>query len=222
MSDNTDQQDISWNEALETLIAEEGERCGGLTWLYTEAERYYSRMNNYIALPVIVLSTLTGFISGSSQMIFDDSKTSSIGIGAVSVFTGVLSTVGSYFAWAKKTEGCRISALQYSKLQKFIRIEMTLPKVERIHARDMLKMIRETVERLLETSPAVPQHIIEEYNKKFNHKEDISHPDMTQGVTKVKVNRNSYDDGKNPEDFITRVVKGTDGKDVVKVTMAEL
>lgn len=218
MGDLESQSDISWNEALETLIAEEGERCGGLSWLYTEAERYYSKMNNYIALPVIVLSTLTGFISGSSQIIFNDASTASIGIGGVSLFTGVLSTVGSYFSWAKKAEGSRITALQYSKLQKFIRIELTLPKVERIYARDMLKMIRETVERLLETSPTVPPHIIEEYNKKFKDKKEISHPDMTQGVTKVNINRNTYDDGKNESDMITKIVKG----DTVKIKMLEI
>ena len=157
-----DEQEVSWNDSLETLIAHEGEKCSGLAWLYTEAERYYSKMNTFIALPVIVLSTVTGFISGSSQLLFANSAVASIGVGGVSLFTGILSTVGSYFAWAKKTEACRITALQYSKLLKFIAIEMTLPKAERIRAKDMLKIIRETAERLLETSPTVPPHIIEE------------------------------------------------------------
>jgi hypothetical protein len=181
--------EVSWNSSLETLIGQEGEKCSGLAWLYGEAELYYSKMNNYIALPVIVLSTLTGFISGSSQMIFDNPTTSSVGIGAVSLFTGVLSTFGSYFSWAKKTEACRITALQYTKLLKFITIEMTLPKEERIRERDMLKMIRETAERLLETSPAVPRHIIAEYKKRFDSKTDITHPEMTTGVIKLVINR---------------------------------
>ena len=181
--------EVSWNSSLETLIGQEGEKCSGLAWLYGEAELYYSKMNNYIALPVIVLCTLTGFISGSSQMIFDNPTTSSVGIGAVSLFTGVLSTFGSYFSWAKKTEACRITALQYTKLLKFITIEMTLPKEERIRARDMLKMIRETAERLLETSPAIPRHIIAEYKKRFDSKTDITHPEMTTGVIKLVINR---------------------------------
>lgn len=201
-----DQSEISWNKELEDLIAQEGEKCAGLAWLYTEAERYYSKANTSIALPVIILSTLTGFISGSSQLIFNNPDTSSIGIGAVSLFTGVLSTLGSYFAWAKKTEGCRISALQYGKLQKFIAIEMTLPKVERIRARDMLKMIRETVERLMETSPAVPPHIIEKYNQTFKDEVGIAHPEMTTGVRKLVINRNIYDDHQDPH-TITKVVE---------------
>jgi hypothetical protein len=201
-----DQSEISWNKELEDLIAQEGEKCAGLAWLYTEAERYYSKANTSIALPVIVLSTVTGFISGSSQMIFSNPDTSSIGIGAVSLFTGVLSTLGSYFSWAKKTEGCRISALQYGKLQKFIAIEMTLPKVERIRARDMLKMIRETAERLMETSPAVPPHIITKYNETFKDEVGIAHPEMTTGVRKLVINRNIYDDHADPH-TVTKVVE---------------
>lgn len=193
IADDSTQDTISWNDSLENMIGTEGEKCGGLAWLYIESERYFSKMNTYVALPVIVLSTLNGFLSGSSQIIFHDAASGSIGIGAVCLFTGVLSTVGSYFAWAKKTEACRISALQYRKLQKFIITEMTLPKTERIRAKDMLKMIRETVERLLETSPAVPEHIIKEYNVRFKSTSEVSHPEMTQGIAKIIINKSSYD-----------------------------
>lgn len=179
---------ISWNPALEKLIAREGEKCAGLAWLYSEAERYYSRNNTVIALPVIVLSTVTGFLSGSSAIIFGANDLSSIGTGAVSLFTGVLSTIGSYYAWAKKSEACRISALQYSKLQKVIAIEMTLPKNERVPAPAMLKMMRDNVERLLETSPAVPEHIIEKYKSKFKHETEVAHPEITNGIPKVEIN----------------------------------
>lgn len=212
-----DQSEISWNKELEDLIGKEGEKCAGLAWLYRESEQYYSSRNNYVALPVIVLSTLTGFISGSSQLIFANPDTSSIGIGAVSLFTGVLSTIGSYFSWAKKSEACRISALQYSKLHKFISVELTLPKIERIRAKDMLKMIRETVERLLETSPAIPKAIILEYNQKFAKGEaTISHPEIATGVMPVEINRKIYDDHDDPH--TTKKVAFVDEKtSVVKI-----
>lgn len=179
---------ITWNSALETLIAKEGEKCAGLAWLYREAERYFSRNNSVVALPVIVLSTLTGFMSGSSMLIFGGSDLAAIGTGAVSVFTGILSTIGSYYAWAKKAEACRISALQYSKLQKSIAVELTLPKNERVPAAAMLKLIRENVDRLLETSPLVPEHLIEAYRHKFKDEKDVAHPEITNGIPKIEVN----------------------------------
>jgi hypothetical protein len=186
-----EQDVISWNDALETLIAQEAERCIGQSWLHNECEQVFSGRTNWIALPVIVLSTLNGFLSGSSQMIFSNATSSSIGIGAVSLFTGVLSTVGSYFAWAKRTEAHRISAIQYQKLSRFLAIELTLPKKERIQAKDILKIMRDQVERLLEISPAIPEFIQDKYRKQFKDISGVAHPQIIGGLHKVIINKDS-------------------------------
>jgi hypothetical protein len=184
-----EQESISWNSALETLIAHEAERCSGLSWLHGECEGYFAYRTNMIALPVIILSTVNGFLSGSSQMIFSNATSSSIGIGAVSLFTGVLSTVGSYFAWAKRTEAHRISAIQYKKISRFLTIELSLPKNERIQANDILKLTREQIERLLEISPAVPECIQQKYRVKFKENCDVAHPEIISGLNKVFINK---------------------------------
>jgi hypothetical protein len=85
-------------------------------------------------------------------------------------------------------------------------VELTLPKVERIRAKDMLKMIRETVERLLETSPAIPTSILDRYNQKFGKTPGISHPEIASGVEPVTINRNIYDDHEDPH-VGTKVIK---------------
>lgn len=185
-----DENEITWNDALETLVAEEAEKCGGLSWLHIECEKYFSRYTNWIALPVIILSTVNGFMSGSSQTIFAGSpQVASIGLGVVSLFTGVLSTVGSYFAWAKRTEAHRISAIQYQKVSKFLTIELSLPKSERVAARDILKITRDQIERLLEISPAVPDSILIKYKEKFKGSDDIAHPEIIKGFKKVFINK---------------------------------
>jgi aspartate carbamoyltransferase regulatory subunit len=180
---------ISWNDSLESLVAEEAEKCAGLSWLHTECERYFSVHTNCIALPVIILSTVNGFLSGSSQTIFTNAQVSSIALGVVSLFTGVLSTLGSYFAWAKRTEAHRISAIQYQKISKFLTIELTLPKSERIAAKDILKITREQIERLMEISPAVPESIIAKYKLRFKDTNDVAHPEVIQGLKKVVINK---------------------------------
>ena len=151
-----DSKDITYNSALEKLIAEEAERCSGLSWLHNKAEAYYSLRNTWIALPTIILSTVVGFLSGTSTSIFSNPMTASVGIGSVSLFTGVISTIGTFYGFAKRTEAHRIASIQYSKLGRFLSIELTLPKSERIAAKDVLKITKDSIERLLETSPAVP------------------------------------------------------------------
>jgi hypothetical protein len=187
MDDNEVQ--ITWNDSLEILVAEEAEKCGGLSWLHGECEKYFSFRTNCIALPVIILSTVNGFLSGSSQTIFSNAQASSIGLGVLSLFTGVLSTIGSYFAWAKRTEAHRISAIQYQKIAKFLTIELSLPKKERVAAKDILKITREQIERLMEISPAVPEGIIYKYKSTFKELNDIAQPEIIQGFKKVNINK---------------------------------
>jgi hypothetical protein len=180
-----DNKDITYNSALEKLIAEEAERCSGFSWLHNKAEAYFSVRNSWIALPTIILSTLVGFLSGTSSSIFSNPTSASVGIGSVSLFTGVISTIGTFYGFAKRAEGHRIASIQYSKLGRFLSIELTLPKTERIAAKDVLKITKDSIERLLETSPAVPDNIINQYKELFKSYTDVAHPDITNGLRKV-------------------------------------
>ena len=181
---------ISYNAAMERLIAEESERCNGNSWLHAKAEAYYSVRNSCIALPTIILSTLVGFLSGSSASIFKGEPTAaSIGIGCVSLFTGIISTIGNYYNFARLNEGHRIAAIQYAKLSRFLSIELTLPQSERINAKDILRLTKDNIERLLEISPSIPESIIRRYKAEFKERyPDIAHPDITSGLRKVIVN----------------------------------
>jgi hypothetical protein len=188
--DSSAEMTITWNDALETLVAEEAEKCGGLAWLHAEAERYYSHKTNWVAIPVIILSTVNGFLSGSSSTLFASNQVaSSIGVGMISLFTGIVSTIGSYFAWAKRTEAHRISAIQYQKMSKFLAIELTLPKVERIAAKDILKITKDQIERLLEISPAIPLQIVAQYKKTFNVADGPAQPEIIGGFKKIVINK---------------------------------
>lgn len=185
-----DQQEITWNPALEDIIADEGEKASGLYWLHAKAETHYNKLNTYIALPVICLSTLNGFVSGASTSMFSDAQTASLGVGGVSLFTALLSTIGQFFSWAKRTEGHRMAGIQYLKLSKFIGVEMSLPQKERIRAKDILKIVRDQSERLMEISPAIPDFLKVEYQKNFKDNE-CSVPEVANGIHKININRRS-------------------------------
>ena len=180
-------KDIEWNESLEELMASEGEKCRGLAWLHTQAELKYSRLNTYIALPVIVLSTLTGFFSASAGSILPEGNVTAGALGGVSVLVGVLNTVGSFFGWAKRSEGHKVAYLTYSKLYRFISIEMSLPRDQRMRAKDFLKTIRDQIDRLGEICPAIPPDVIVSFNKKFHDEPGITKPEITNGLEKIEI-----------------------------------
>lgn len=184
----SDKKTLHWNPQLERILACEGERALCFSWLHARAEKRYSRLSTYVALPVIVLSGVNGFISGIGGSIVPDPGALGIGVGALSLGIGILNTVGTYFGWAKRSESHRMVAIQYSKIHRSILIELSLPRDERIAAADMLKMIRDQLDRLHETSPQVPDEIIAEFRGKFGETTpEVSKPEITNGLDPIEV-----------------------------------
>ena len=193
---------IKWNSQIERIIAEQGERALCYAWLHTHSEKRYSTFYNYIALPTIVLSTVAGTASIGSQTLFSDPVASSVGIGTLSLIVGVLNTVSTHFGWAKRSEAHRQTSVAYSKIHRFILVELSLPRTERIQAGDMLKVVREQLDRLQETSPQVPDVIISNFKKTFGKTTpDLSKPEITNGLDPIDV----YVEGSSPEAFKTSI-----------------
>lgn len=182
-------RDLSWSSALEVLIAQEGERCRGYSILHQQSEGYYSKRNNWIAIPVIILSTLSGTASvGSSSLFAGDTQISSIVIGLVSISVGVMNTINSYYSFSRKAEAHRIAYLHYNKLFQTVSIELALPRQERVEPEVLLKELRSQMERLAETTPTPPESILSAFTKRFKEYDaTIARPAETNGLSKVKV-----------------------------------
>lgn len=180
---------ISWNPELEDLLKAEGEKALGSAWIHARCENYYAQRNQWIAIPCVVLSTLSGSASVGSQTMFSDAKTASLAIGAVSIFVGILQTLSGFWGFAKLQEANRIAEIAYSKLHRFIAVELTLPRAERVAPKDMLKFCRDSIERLAETSPLIPETIVSEFTAKFSKDyADVAVPDRANGLRRIIVN----------------------------------
>ena len=179
--------EIQWNSQLEKILAQEAERSLCYSVMHRESEGRYSTLNNYIALPCIVLSTLTGATSVGSQTLFGDSQYAAVGIGVVSITVGILQTLNSYFSWARRAEGHKSSSIQYGKLHRFLMIELSLPRTSRMTAKDLLKTMRDQMDRLFETSPALHPLIVDQFKAKYKDNKDISRPEIANGLDAVEI-----------------------------------
>ena len=186
---------VSWTHSLEEYFKSTGEKANCLSVVHKRAEGLYAYRRNFIDLPVIVISSLVGFMSvGSSSMFAGQEEHSSIALGILSLFVSVLNTVGSYFQWAKRSEGHRISSIQYGKLYRFLSIELSLPRDERMSPTDLLKKVKDDYERLQEISPLVPPELITEFQKKFKDNKEVSMPDELNGVHSIKIFSGDYNE----------------------------
>ena len=180
-------EEIHWNQQLEEILSQEGERALCFAWLHNKSQARVSKYDTNIALPVIVLSTIAGTGSIASQSLFGNSQAASVIIGVISLGVGVMNTISNYFGFAKRSEAHKISSMTYAKIHKFIVIELALPRKERMKAKDMLKIIREQLERLAETSPQIPDPIIAMFNAKFHDQTNVSKPEITNGLDPIHV-----------------------------------
>lgn len=180
--------DVGWTTLLEEYFVEQGEQAHGLSLLHKQAEQMYSHLKTLIEIPVIVVSSITGFLSvGSTSMFEGEQMTSSIALGILSLLVSVFQTIGTYFGWARRAEGHKISSIQYSRLHRFLRIELSLPRDQRQTPGDLLKYVRDAIDRLQEISPMVPVRVVEEYKKRYGKITNISHPAETNGLEKINV-----------------------------------
>ena len=179
--------DVSWTEKLEEFFASSGEKAHCLSMMHKQSEALYSRRRNFIDLPVIIGSGVIGFLNAGSSTMFEDAKISSVALGVGSLVVGILQTINTYFNWSKRAEGHRISAIQYSKLYRFLCVEMSLPREERMSPSDLLKQTRDSYDRLQEISPMLPPEVIHEFKKKYGKDTTISKPEEANGLEKIDV-----------------------------------
>jgi hypothetical protein len=187
MSDSNEQPEVSWSDQLELYFKQTAEKSECLSIIHSHAERIFTRRKVVLELPCIVLSAVVGFCSvGSGYMFGSNQMLSSITLGVGSLFVSSLQTISSYFAWSKRAEGHRISAIQYAKQHRFLVVELALPRDQRIHANTMLKLVRSDYDRLAEVSPMLPKESLEFFDSKFK-KYTISKPPEVNGLEPVKI-----------------------------------
>ena len=181
--------EIEWNAALEELLCNEAEKCSGLAWLHGRSELYYSKQNNRLQIPIIILSTVVGAASvGSGSLFPGNAGIASVSLGAVSILVSILGLLNTHYAFGKRAEGHKLGSVQYAQIYRMIHIEMSLPRSQRMSPKSVLRYIKDDLKRLMETLPRVPENIIEDYKNVIlpNAASGVSHPDITNGIHRVE------------------------------------
>jgi len=171
---------VDWNTGLEQVIKKEGEQAESMFVLHNNSSKVSSRNNDWIMIPSIVLQTLTGFLSATGGMI------NPLILGSVSVFTGILSTLLSYYKFSAKAEGHRVVALLYMKIYKLVEVELALPVDQRMSASKLLEEVRKKIAHIQEIAPEIPDAVIDSYKHKFKNISSAK-PLIANGIDEIKI-----------------------------------
>ena len=170
---------INWSSGLEGVLVKEGEEAESLFWLHNRASVIATRNNDIINIPCIILQTLTGFFTATSLV-------PAIALGLVSVLTGIMATIMSYYKFSARAAAHRMSAQLYLKIYKKLEIEMSLPADQRLPPVKLLEEVREKLARISEVAPDIPEQIISQYKKQFKDG-DTKKPIIANGLDRIKV-----------------------------------
>jgi hypothetical protein len=158
-----------WTRDQEELLAKWADKALCYRWLHDLSERKYNNLNNRVQIPVIILSTLTGAVNVGINSIFPPNLAvyGSFGLGAISISTGILTTIGNFLRFAQNMEGHRVASLQWSKFHRNISAELAIHPDQRVDSVEFFTIKRAELDRLIESAPQIPTDIIDKFEERF-------------------------------------------------------
>jgi len=185
--DDVSFKEHKWKSEHEKILVEWADKAMCYRWLHGTSHQSYSNVNAWFTIPVIIMSTLTGTANFAQDRFPEDIRPmAQMGIGAVNIFAGILTTIAQFLKISELNEAHRVSSISWDKLYRNIKVELAKSRKERMHVGHMLKMYKEEYDRLMETSPSINEKTITLFKQKFparkipdNEKEDENiHPDI--------------------------------------------
>jgi len=181
-----------WTAEQEKLMAQWADIAGCYRWLHDCAEKKFSRRNLAITIPVIILSTLTGTANFALGSFIPPGDIASKGyaqavIGAISIFAGILTTLGNFLRFAQGSEAHRVSGIAWGKFQRQIAVELALHPNDRMDCMDFLGICRQDLDRLIEQSPQIPDKVIAEFEIEFKDQPALKRPDICHGLEHTSI-----------------------------------
>ena len=193
---------VEWSIEQENLLVEWCDIAQCYKWLNSRSHRTYTEMHEWLTIPAIVLSTLTGTAS-FAQLSFPYGAINYTPyiIGTITIFIGVLTTVQQYLKVTELKENYRISAILWDKYARNIRIELARAPNERMDARNFMKLCRNELDHLMETAPLIGQKTIKQFKAKFMGEENsperiiydaLIKPDICGAIVSAETNRHHW------------------------------
>jgi hypothetical protein len=128
----------------------------------------YSSLNAWYTIPVIVISTLTGTANFAQERVpLAYQNIFAMAVGGFNILAGIITTIQQFLKITQLNESHRVSSIAWDKFYRNIKIELAKHPTERIDPRQMLKMSKEEFDRLIETSPNIPDKIIHQFKSNF-------------------------------------------------------
>jgi hypothetical protein len=202
---------IAWTPEHEQILIEWADKAMCYRWLHSKANSMYSTLNAWYTVPVIIISTLTGTANFAQQRVPAQYQNLFImAAGGFNILAGIVTTIQQFLKITQLNEAHRVSTIAWDKFYRNTKIELAKHPSERIDPKHMLKMSKEEFDRLIETSPNIPDKIINEFKIKFQHQESfdkIVKPEICDILIPTSEYRNPWYNEDNQAKSLNETIK---------------
>jgi hypothetical protein len=174
-----------WRVEEEELLVMWAEKAAGFAWLHSRSGQFYSKRGTYIGIPSSIISVIaSAAIFSTLNSTNDNAYTIQVGIGILNIIASIFSTLQSVLNYSETAEQHKGASSLFSSFNRNISAELTLPPGDRTNPKDFIRLSRVQYDKLIESSPNIPFHIIKRFNEKFKTN-NVAKPDITNGIHKI-------------------------------------
>ena len=179
-----------WHPQQEKILKSWGEAAACYRYMHYQAYCSYKKLSMKFTIPLIIVSTVTG-TANFAQETFPPSVQPFVpsAIGGLNLITAIATTIMQFLKINELMEGHRVASVQYGKVSRTIRLELTLPLSERtLNGTNMIENMRTEYDRLIEQSPNVPKKMIDAFEREFPDDNEFFKPEIMhiQPITPFK------------------------------------
>ena len=160
---------IEWSAQHEKILIDWADKASCYKWLHEKTTREFAKKNRWFTIPVIIMSTVTGTANFAQDKIPAEYISAfTMSIGTISLVAGIITTIQQFLKISELNESHRVSSISWGKFYRNIKVELAKSPPERTPVTQLIKACKEEFDRLLETSQAIPTHIVTLFKATFS------------------------------------------------------
>lgn len=192
---------VEWTIDHEDILIEWADKAMCFKWMHSRSHAKYSRLNYRYTIPVIIISTLTGTANFAQQRV-PISYQGYFGmiVGFFNILAGIITTIQQFLKITQLNEAHRVSSIAWDKFYRNIKIEISIHPDERMNVNQFIKISKDEFDRLVETSPEIPDDIIKEFAIFFKGNfeyDEIVKPELCGQLVSTERSRNQWSTSEN-------------------------
>lgn len=197
-----------WTTEHEQILVEWADKAMCYRWLHARSNAMFSSLNAWYTIPVIIISTITGTANFATERVPPEWQSMfSMIVGGFNILAGIITTIQQFLKITQMNEAHRVSSIAWDKFYRNIKIELAKHPDERMPVTQMIKICKEEFDRLMETSPTIPDKIITRFKNEFEDDDDnpldpksfakIIKPEICDALISTELSRNPWSSEEN-------------------------